>query len=92
MKNAWKVARIALIAFLLVGFVFGGMAMAEQKAQTTCPVMGGEINKEYYADYNGKRVYFCCPACDGIFKQDPEKYMKKLEEMGQVPEDAPKEN
>ena len=28
--------------------------------QTTCPVMGNPINKDIYADYSGKRVYFCC--------------------------------
>ncbi len=52
------------------------------KPQTVCPVMGGKINKKYYADYKGKRVYFCCPACIRTFKKDPEKYIKKLEKQG----------
>lgn len=46
--------------------------------QTTCPVMGGPINKEYYTEYQGKRVYFCCPGCDEEFAKDPEKYIKDL--------------
>ena len=39
----------------------------ETQVQKTCPVMGGEINKETYSDYDGKRVYFCCPGCIGEF-------------------------
>ena len=55
-------------------------------AQTTCPVMGGTINKDLHADYKGERVYFCCGACPPQFAKDPEKYIKKLKEMGQEPE------
>jgi YHS domain-containing protein len=50
--------------------------------QTTCPVMGGAINKALYADHDGKRVYFCCGGCSADFKKDPAKYIKKLEDAG----------
>ena len=50
------------------------------KSQVSCPVQGGKINKELYADYKGQRVYFCCPACIPIFKKDPEAYLKKMRE------------
>jgi YHS domain-containing protein len=46
--------------------------------QTTCPVMGGAINKNFYAEYKGKKVYFCCPTCKGEFEKNPEKYISKL--------------
>jgi len=59
------------------------------KPQTLCPVMGGKINKKVYADYEGKRVYFCCKGCIPEFNKDPAKYMKKLEEMGQAAETIP---
>ena len=59
--------------------------------QTVCPVMGGEINKEVYADYNGKRVYFCCQGCLSTFKKNPEKYMKKLEDGGVTLENTPEQ-
>jgi YHS domain-containing protein len=49
----------------------------EFKAQTTCPVMGGPINKEHYADIQGQRVYFCCPGCSDKVKADPDKYFKE---------------
>lgn len=46
--------------------------------QTICPVMGNPINKEYYTEYKGKKVYFCCPDCKAVFEKDPEKYIKDL--------------
>jgi YHS domain-containing protein len=62
---------------------------AVTKPQTTCPVMGGAINKKIYRDYQGKRVYFCCGGCVAAFAKDPEKYMKKLQEAGVTLEEAP---
>lgn len=56
------------------------------KSQVACPVQGGKINKDLYIDYQGQRVYFCCPACIDIFKKDPEKYLKKMAREGIVPE------
>ena len=58
-------------------------------AQTTCPVMGGKINREIYMDYEGKRVYFCCPSCIAEFEKDPKTYMKKMTEEGVTLEDSP---
>jgi len=46
--------------------------------QTICPVMGNKINKDVFVEYQGKKVYFCCPECKGTFLKDPEKYMGKL--------------
>jgi YHS domain-containing protein len=47
------------------------------KAQETCPVMGGKLTKESYADYQGQRVYFCCPGCEEPFMKDPDKYFEQ---------------
>ncbi len=52
------------------------------KLQSVCPVMGGEINKDLYADHDGKRIYFCCESCFAPFKEEPEKYIKKMEDEG----------
>lgn len=46
--------------------------------QTVCPVMGGPINKDIFVEYEGKKVYFCCPSCKGEFEKDPAKYLSKL--------------
>ena len=79
--------------FLALGLVVPAAALAADgdgskakektvKAQTTCPLMGGKINKKIFADHDGKRVYFCCAGCIAGFKKDPAKYVKKLEDAG----------
>ena len=65
-------------------------AAEKGKAQTLCPVMGGEIDKKAYTDYQGKRVYFCCPGCMDKFKADPQTYILKMEKECIVLENAPK--
>ncbi len=46
--------------------------------QTTCPVMGGAVDKNVFVEYQGKKVYFCCPQCKEQFEKNPEKYISKL--------------
>ncbi len=80
-----KGLRLVVVAGIVLSLMFGGWSMAlaaAGKAQTTCPVMGAEINKEVYTDYQGKRIYFCCSACIPEFKKDPDKYLKKLQAEG----------
>jgi Cu(I)/Ag(I) efflux system membrane fusion protein len=56
------------------------------RAQTHCPVMGGEINREVYADHNGMRIYFCCGGCDNTFMEDPSTYIEQMRANGIEPE------
>jgi YHS domain-containing protein len=65
----------------------GPMQTGQQ--QVACPVQGGKINKDLYVDYQGQRIYFCCPACLPIFKKNPEAYLQKMERAGVAPEKAP---
>ena len=58
-------------------------AATQLKPQTICPVMGNEINRSLFVDVNGKRIYVCCKACIDPVKKNPEKYIKKLEKLGQ---------
>ena len=46
--------------------------------QTVCPVMDAPINKNLYVEYEGKKVYFCCPGCKAKFEADPQRYLGKL--------------
>ncbi|HPD15243.1 MAG TPA: hypothetical protein PLE19_09845 [Planctomycetota bacterium] len=68
----------------------GDAAAPPANAQTTCPVMGGKIDKRFFADYEGKRVYFCCDDCPETFKKDPAAYIKKLEDAGVVLDKTPR--
>ena len=89
MKNKTKVI---LVLFVVFTFVAANLTVgfAKENTQVKCPVMGGKINKDLYADYKGKRVYFCCEGCIEPFNKDPEKYIKKLQDEGVTPEKAPK--
>lgn len=64
---------------------------ASVKSQTSCPVMGGPVNKSIHADHDGKRVYFCCGKCVDAFNQDPAKYIQKLEAEGVTLDPVPAE-
>lgn len=59
------------------------------RPQTTCPVMGGPIDKSLYVDAKGKRIYLCCAACEDAIRAEPDKYIRKIEQRGQSLEDAP---
>lgn len=54
------------------------MKMTEQEF---CPVMGGKINKDIFVEYQGKKVYFCCPGCEPEFLKNPGKYLDKLPQI-----------
>jgi YHS domain-containing protein len=84
-----KTVKLLFLALTLVAFAAGSLWAAETKPQTVCPVLAGNIDKNLYADYKGKRIYFCCKGCDDEFKKDPEKYLKKMEEQGVAPEAIP---
>jgi len=90
-----KVSRFAQLVILCTGAMFMTAMAAEKgaepvvKKQTMCPVMGGKINSAVYADYEGKRVYFCCAGCVEKFKKDPAKYVAKVEKAGVTLEKAP---
>ena len=77
-----SVTVIVIFSLTLAGSVFA-------KEQVTCPVMGNKINKEIYADHEGKRVYFCCAMCIDTFKKDPAKYIEKMKKEGVEPDAVP---
>ena len=81
------VAIFTLSAMSEVAFAHCGKCSVIAKKEkgiinTTCPVMGGRVdeNTPYKVEYNGKTIGFCCSGCVRTFKEDPEKYMKKIKE------------
>ncbi len=58
------------------------------KPQTTCPIMGGAINKQQYVDKGDQRVFVCCPPCKAKVEADFEGAVQKLAEQGQGPAQA----
>ena len=80
--------KILMMAALMMVASF---AFAAGKPQTTCPVMGGDVNKALYVDADGYRVYVCCQMCIGAVKADPAKYIEKMKAEGVELEKAPVE-
>ena len=89
MKSIKTVSLAMLITMSAVGYVLAEGNTINQNAQTNCPVMGGTINKALYADYEGKRVYFCCEGCVPEFQKDPVQYLKKFKNTGVILKTVP---
>ncbi len=70
------------VTFGLLTFGWNMQGIGYAESQSKCPVLGGKIDQKVYADYQGKRVYFCCSGCIREFKKDPEKYLKKMDAEG----------
>jgi YHS domain-containing protein len=54
-----------------------GFAADEKKADLKCPVSGKAALTEHAVDYNGGKVYFCCPNCPKAFEKDSAKFAEK---------------
>ena len=86
MKKILLVSVSVAVAAISFTFIACGADDAEKKAKDTgaqieCPVMGDPVDKDIYTDYNGEKIYFCCEYCIDKFKEDPEKYMKKIKKQ-----------
>ncbi|HMP71890.1 MAG TPA: efflux RND transporter periplasmic adaptor subunit [Kiritimatiellia bacterium] len=64
---------------------------AAMRPQIHCPIAGGRIDPKDFVDYQGYRIYFCCPGCDDEFLRDPERYLEEMRAQGIEPERAPVE-
>ncbi|MFH1595047.1 MAG: YHS domain-containing protein [Pseudomonadota bacterium] len=84
-----KTLKLLVLALVLGIFAAGAGLAADPRPQTVCPVLGGNIDQKVYVDYQGERIYFCCPGCDAEFRKNPEKYMKKIQEQGITLEKSP---
>jgi Cu(I)/Ag(I) efflux system membrane fusion protein len=62
-----------------------------KRPQVHCPVEGGTVDREVFVDYDGKRIYFCCPGCDQEFLDNPNDFLIKMEAEGIEPETIPVE-
>ncbi len=84
-----KMLKILLVFLVVLALAAGPALAGEPTPQTICPVLGGNIDKKVFIDYQGKRIYFCCSGCEAEFKKDPEKYLKKIEAQGIILEKCP---
>ncbi len=96
-KMKWiPISACLIIAGVLYAGSHGGDADKEAKEaedaklqpQTTCPIMGGAINKEHYVDKGNQRIFVCCPPCKAKVAADFEGAAQKLAQKGQGPAQA----
>jgi|UniRef100_A0A7C3V880 YHS domain-containing protein len=96
MRKISKILVALALALMMAGPVMAqaktgakATAQTQGKPQTKCPVLGGNIDRNIYADYKGYRIYFCCQGCDAEFKKNPEMYLEKMKAEGITPEKTP---
>ncbi len=89
MKKSTSLSWTLAVTLAMIATIVVATDSHDTKVQTICPVMGGKINKEIYADYQGERIYFCCKGCVDEFLQNPGKYVKKLKDQGITLEKTP---
>lgn len=86
-KTMKKIAIIALVSSALVAGAFAQTTkkapVAKTPATIQCAVMPSDkvdvakATKDHmYADYKGRRYFFCCAGCPDTFKKDPAKFSK----------------
>ncbi len=88
-KDALTVTVLLSISFIVLPQSYGSQMQEHGvEAESThgegagiCPVMHKEASKEYSYAYKGKTYYFCCPACIGEFKKNPDKYISRIKEI-----------
>lgn len=86
--------KLSGIMMLVIGLVVSGVpaAWAQTNAAANapvivdggnklCPVSGERVSGKAFVEYQGKRYGVCCPGCDQEFLNDPEKYLKKMEQQ-----------
>lgn len=92
MSKKSLISTMLIFAFLFSAVLYAGDSKDKDKItlpkglkyQETCPITGGKINKDFYLDIQGHRVYFSCKECIDSMKANPEKYFKKAGEEGVV--------
>src|SRR3990172_2539946 len=59
------------------------------KLQSVDVISGKPINPSIYADYEGYRVYFCCPTSRSDFQQNAQRYLQAIKLRGILLEPTP---
>lgn len=67
-----------MVALIALAMVCGARLSAEDAGGgAKCPISGKPAKKEVSVDFEGGKVYFCCPGCPGAFEKDSAKFAAK---------------
>ena len=64
----------------------------KHQVQWQCPYLSKEIDKRFYHDYKGYRIYTCCPGCLESVKKKPDYAVSLLKRKKQRPIKIPNES
>lgn len=67
-------AKILIFTLLFTGMPLLGAAQAALLNRMCAVMPGHKAKQKFFADYQGKRYYFCCRPCVKAFKKNPEKF------------------
>lgn len=85
-----SIATFLIVITAVIGFMTSDdKANADAGNQELCPVMGFYVTSEFYTDYQGKRIYFCCSPCPSDFKDAPDMYMEQMRVQNIILADTP---
>lgn len=71
---------VAVSAIVLIAMA---PANSEDLSNKYCPVTTSELaEKQFFVDYKGKRIYFCCNKCKRYFLVGPDCYLSNLVTSG----------
>jgi len=85
-QEVYMKTRSLITLLLALALILSISAFAQDKSQekhackenqTKC-FCGSKIDKNIYADHDGKRIYFCCAQCRDNFKKNPDKCIKEM--------------
>jgi YHS domain-containing protein len=82
-----------LVPLVLSALLLTGASFAQDKAtvpfygNATCPVMTDKpINKRFFVEHEGQRIYVCCKKCLKVVQAKPEEYLPKAYPPNKVTE------
>ncbi len=84
MKKRVMVLSMAILLFSSISFVFAEEQVSNKDVVKICPIcdpeekMMGKDDISY--EYEGKTYHFCSQDCLKAFKENPEKFAKKMDE------------
>lgn len=61
-----------------------GEAKLIDAGNKTCPNSGEKVSGRDFVTYKGVRYGLCCASCAEVFLKDPEKFIKKLRDKGEI--------
>lgn len=61
-----------------------GQEQLTDAGNKTCPISGDKVSGKDFVTYKGVRYGLCCASCASTFLKEPDKYIQKLKDKGEI--------